>query len=240
MAQTTGTTIDHAGTQRVAARRGMVAMLWLAGLLLILLAVAAGRSIEDQLAATGMPDFSGGDVGQAELVPLLFAFAFPLGLALCALAALRTRRRGEGLPLPVTLGIGAIAVAAPVLVPVLLGRELVSYHFGAGGTVITLAALGAFWSLGRLRRGLPLAFVPALDLGLLGLLCFAAAAWNLCGSAAMPSFLLMPERLARLHTLPFAIGQMKSVLVLLALGWLLVMAGTMLAAGRIRGPARDG
>ena len=45
----------------------------------------------------------------------------------------------------------------------------------------------------------------------------AAAAWNLCGSAAMPSFLLMPERMAELETLPFAIGQMKSVLALLAL-----------------------
>jgi hypothetical protein len=39
--------------------------------------------------------------------------------------------------------------------------------------------------------------------------------------------------MAALQTLPFAIGQMKSVLVLLALGWTLVMLGAMLAARRV-------
>jgi hypothetical protein len=131
-------------------------------------------------------------------------------------------------------------VAAPVLIPVLAGRELVSHHFGAGGVTITVAALASFWSLGRLRQGLPAPFVPALDLALLGLLCFAAAAWNLCGSAAMPSFLLMPERMAELETLPFAIGQMKAVLALLALGWVLVMAATGLAASRLKRLAQVG
>jgi hypothetical protein len=240
MAPTNAPAIDRPGAAHAGRHRGGASALWLAGLLLILLAVTVGKSIEDQLAAAGMPDFSGADVSPAQLAPLLFAFAFPLGMALCAVGAMRTRRRGDGLALPVVLAAAAVIAAAPVLVPVLLGRELVSPQFGTGGIVIMLSALGAFWSLGRLRRGLPRPVVPALDLGLLGLLCFAAAAWNLCGSAAMPSFLLMPERMAELQTLPFAIGQMKSVLVQLALGWLLLMSAAMLAAARVQGLARDG
>jgi hypothetical protein len=206
--------------------------LWLAGIALILLAMTAGKSVEGYLEANGMPRLDGGPVHPLQLLPLLFAFAFPLGLALCAAGAMRPGRGREPTQLLVPV-VGLLAVAAPILVPVLLGRELVSYHFGVGGIIIALAALGAFAALGRLRRGLPRGFVPALDLGLLGLLCFAAAAWFLCGSAAMPSFLLMPERMAALQTLPFAIGQMKSVLVLLALGWTLVMLGAMLAARRV-------
>jgi hypothetical protein len=239
MAHTPATTIEAAAKPHQATGGTAGTALWIGGLVLILLALTVGKSIEDQLAATGMPDFSGGAVSPAQLAPLLFAFAFPLGLALCAAAAMRARR-GHGLAAPLVLAVGAIAVAAPVLVPVLAGRELVSHHFGAGGVTITVAALASFWSLGRLRQGLPAPFVPALDLALLGLLCFAAAAWNLCGSAAMPSFLLMPERMAELETLPFAIGQMKAVLALLALGWVLVMAATGLAASRLKRLAQVG
>lgn len=145
MNQSVVTAIDRSETGSATTRRVTAVALGLGGLALILLALTVGKAIEDQLAATGMPDL-GCDLSTAQL-------------------------------------------AAP--------------------------------------------FVPALDLGLLGLLCFAVAAWNLCGSAAMPSFLLMPERLAALQTLPFATGQMKSVLALLALGWVLLLIDALLAVARL-------
>lgn len=238
MDQPSASKIPAASQQPKAIISAVGAGLWISGLALILLALTVGKSIEDQLAATGMPNFNSGTVSPAQLAPLFFAFAFPLGLALCAAAAV-SRRPSAGPTTALMLAVGAFSVAAPVLVPVLAGRELVSYHFGAGGVTITLAALASFWSLGQLRQGLSRPFLPSLDLGLLGLLCFAAAAWYLCGSAAMPSFLLMPERMAELQTLPFAIGQMKSVLALLALGWVLVMVSAALAAAQLKRRPRD-
>lgn len=205
---------------------------WIIGIILILLAVTVGKSIEGQLEAGGMPNSGAGEASPAQLAALVFAFAFPLGFALCAMAVMHPRT-GTGLA-SIAAAIGAaLTVTAPVLVPLLLGRELISYHFGAGGIAITVAALGCFWFLGRLRRGIPVRFTPAVDLATLGLLCFTASAWNLCGSAAMPSFLLMPERLIELQSLPFAIGQMKSVLAQLVAGWTLMLAAAMLAAMRM-------
>ena len=213
-------------------KRGYGGAFWFTGLVLILLAITAGKSIESKLAVSGMPKFGAGEASLAELAALLFAFAFPLGFALCAMAVMRPRM-GTGLADIAVAVAAALTVTAPILVPLLLGRELVSYHFGTGGIAITIAALSCFWFLGRVRHDIPVRFTSAIDLTVLGLLCFAAAAWNLCGSAAMPSFLLMPERLLELQTLPFAIGQMKSVLGLLVAGWTLILAAVMLAAMRI-------
>jgi hypothetical protein len=208
--------------------------LWASGLALVAVAIGAGRAIEERLRATGMPDLGGGTPQLADIAPLLFAFAFPLGLALCAAAALdRGPRRNGVLPWLRFVPLAAVAVVAPVLVPSLLGREMISLHFGIGGVVITVSALGCFWAMGRLRASTPRPLLPSVDLALGALVCLAAAAWNLCGSAAMPSFLLMPERMEALGTLPFAIGQMKAVLALLALGWLLLMAAGVLAALRM-------
>jgi hypothetical protein len=239
MTQHPDATLETQDTRRQTTRPQTSSLLWTAGSVLIVLALSVGKAIEDHLASTGMPEFGRGAVSPDQLVPLLFAFAFPLGLSLCGIAALRAQAqgRGGGLASPLVLAVAAAVVTAPVLIPMLIGRELVSHHFGVGGIMITLSALVSFWSIGRLRRGLPRAFVPALDLALLGLLCFGAAAWNLCGTAAMPSFLLMPERVSELQTLPFAIGQMKSVLALFTLGWMLIMAAAMIAAWRMKARA---
>ncbi len=211
--------------------------LWISGLVLIVLSLTVGKLIEGQLAATGMPELSDGDLYGVEVIPLFFAFAFPLGLSLCAAAAIHSHPGGTFGRIAV-IAIGVLTVSAPVLVPFLLGRELISYHFGVGGFAITLAALSCFWLLGRLRSLVPGPMISVVDLTIVGLLCFAAAAWNLCGSAAMPSFLLMPERLMELDSLPFAIGQMKSVLALTLLGWLLLVAAAALAVARLKGFAK--
>jgi hypothetical protein len=225
---------NGAGPAPHARRLGVGRWLWAAGLALVALALGAGRAIEDRLRTNGLPDLSSAPPQLADLAPLLFAFALPLGLALCAAAALR-QSPGRNGPLPWLrfAPVAIFAVLAPVLVPSLLGREMISFHFGAGGILITVAALVCCWAVGLLRSGAPRALIPAVDLALGGLVCLVAAAWNLCGSAAMPSFLLMPERMQALDTLPFAIGQMKAVLTLLALGWVLLMCAATVAALRV-------
>ena len=225
---------NGADPSKRARRLGPGRSLWSVGLVLVAVALGAGRAIEDRLRATGMPDLGSGTPQLADFAPLLFAFAFPLGLALCAAAALRQGSGPNGAAAWLRFApVAIIVVLAPVLVPSLLGREMISFHFGIGGIVITISALVCFWAMGRLRAAATRALLPAVDLALAGLLCLVAAAWNLCGSAAMPSFLLMPDRMEALGTLPFAIGQMKAVLALLTLGWVLLMCAAALAALRI-------
>lgn len=184
------------------------------------------------------------DTAGAGLPPLLkpapwvFAFGFPVGLVLCALAV-RAPLAQAGTGRWVWIGAAVLLVAAPVLVPVLVGRAPSARFFGTGGVLIAVSAILTFLTLGRLRPALPAAARGALDLLVWGLACFAAAAWNLCGSAAMPSHLLEPETVLRLGTLPFAIGQMKTVLAQLALGWVLVLLAVLTAMRGVGASGRE-
>jgi hypothetical protein len=71
--------------------------------------------------------------------------------------------------------------------------------------------------------------VPALDFTASALCFFALAAWNLCGAAAMPAFLLFSERVVERGTGAFAVGQMKTVMALFVLGWLQLAVAIRLA-----------
>jgi hypothetical protein len=150
---------------------------------------------------------------------------------LCALAAGAPLRRGGPWP---RVGAAVLIVASPVLLPLLAGHEPAPGFFGTGGVLIAVCAVLTFLTLARLRPLLPAPARGALDLLVWGLACFAAAAWNLCGSAAMPSHLLAPETVLRLGTLPFAIGQMKTVQAQLALGWVLILLAALVAVRTAR------
>jgi hypothetical protein len=130
--------------------------------------------------------------------------------------------------------LAGIAVTAPIAVPAIAGRDPAPGYFGSGGVMIALCALLSLWQLGRIRALLAAPLTRAADLLIGALGCFAIAAWNLCGSAAMPSFLLEPQRVLDLGTLPFAIGQMKTVMALLAAGWLLVLLAAWSALRYLR------
>jgi hypothetical protein len=194
-------------------------------------AIWSGIRVEDRLHDSGMPAATAPLTGQ--LTPFLFAFGFPSGVALLALATQfppprsGARRWARGV-------FAGLAVTAPIMVPTVASRGLVPWQFGAGGTTIAVCAVLALWLLGRIRRAVPAALIGSVDLAIGALACFAMAAWNLCGSAAMPSFLLDPETVLRLGTLPFAIGQMKSVLALLVAGWVLVLIATWRALAFVR------
>jgi hypothetical protein len=64
-----------------------------------------------------------------------------------------------------------------------------------------------------------------VDLQGVGYLCFALAAWNLCGAATMPAFALEPEMMLTMGTQAFAIGQMKTIMLLFISGWLSSLLG---------------
>lgn len=206
--------------------------LWLAGALAMAAALGFGVLSEGLLrgSALGASDPARSPVER--VLPFLFAFGFPLGLGLCALAArLPLARSGAGRYAPAAAVV--LLTAAPLLVPVIAGRALVPGFFGVGGTLIAVAAALVFLLLGQVRRSAPADWARPLDLLLWGLACFAAAAWNLCGLLAMPSHLLFPEIALRLGTLPFAIGQAKTVMVLFAVGWLLVLLAAAAARTRV-------
>ena len=122
-----------------------------------------------------------------------------------------------GAMLPV--GLGILIAASAILVPILVGRETGGYYFGAGGVAIMIAVLIFLWFWGQLRSQIPAVAIHAWDLVAAGGVCLAVAAWNLCGAAAMPSFLLFPEQAIAFRTHSFAVGQMKSVMAMSVTGW---------------------
>jgi len=203
--------------------------LFIAGILLILVIFVIGRGMQPEIERLGMDAYqrSHGLVGLLRF--FLFAFGFPLALGLCALGALR---RGPTRPLTTTLLVIVVVISsfAAILVPLLFGRQPAPAFFGIGGISITVLVLIGTWTWGGYRRRLSDAMRRAVDLQAIGYLMFALAAWDLCGSVGMPSFLIYPEQAVELGTQAFARGQVKTVMVLLVLGWLFSVLGMRRAA----------
>lgn len=237
----TETAVPPMNTTTADSRRGAGAslLLWCVGVLCMAAATWFGIQVEGQLHQAPLGPLDPGQPLVRQVAPWFFAFGFPVGLALCALATRLPRPDARTGPWPLLAAAGLL-VAAPVLVSVLAGRAPSPGFFGTGGVVIALCAVLTFLVLGRLRRTLPGDLRVALDLLVWGLACFAVAAWNLCGTAAMPSHLLSPETVLRLGTLPFAIGQMKTVQALLAVGWVLVLLAALAALRRRPAPPAGG
>ena len=63
---------------------------------------------------------------------------------------------------------------------------------------------------------------------------FALAAWNMCGFGGAPSFALFPEKMLTHDSQAFAIGQLKSVMAFIVLGWLFTALGFFMAARAAR------
>jgi hypothetical protein len=194
---------------------------WLFGIGLAVAAasVITGYAIAPRLSALGINGFTAqyGIIGALGFAG--FAFGVPLGLAISALGALdpardsRSQRLRDAVFL---LGVGALAV----LVPLVAGRQPDALWFGAGGWLLLLLILATLWLWGARRAALSRGERMAADLQGAGYVCFALAAWNLCGIAAMPSFALEPQRMLALGSHAFAVGQTKTVMALLLLGWL--------------------
>jgi hypothetical protein len=200
--------------------------LYLGGALLAVISVILGNALQGELRTLPMDQV----VQQRDLTTLKFlgfAFGFPLGIGLTVIGSL-LRSETSASRLFLFLAPVIATVVAALVVPSLAGRELDGWFFATGGYLILVMVLGLVWLWGQYRSGLQPKYRGAADLQGLGYLCFALAAWNLCGAATMPSFLLEPVMLATMNSLAFATGQMKTVMALFVLGWLFSLIGLWL------------
>ena len=197
--------------------------LFMAGAALTITSVLLGNSLQTELRTTPIEQLMNAR-NLDSLRVMGFAFGFPLGVGISLLGALL----GSGAGFPRALAFALLVLAGvliPGLVPELAGRELSAGFFGTGGYLIMLLVLGLIWVWGRYRSKVRPAARSGVDLQGIGYLCFALAAWNLCGAATMPSFALEPEMMLSMGSRAFAIGQMKSIMVLFVLGWIASLAG---------------
>jgi hypothetical protein len=203
-------------------RFGLV--MFLAGAAVMAGDVVYGKLIQDEVARLGMSGLAA-EQGQAGLGKLmLFAFSFPLGMGLSLLgaalfggtAASRAGRLG---------GVALVLVLVPMFLPEVIGKQHSPRYFGYGGITIMVLVAAAIWFWGNYRLRLNDAKRVAADWQGLGYLAFALAAWNLCGFGSMPSFALYPEKMIALNAIPFAVGQLKSIMALFILGWAFTAIG---------------
>lgn len=189
------------------------------GLAVAVASVITGYVIDPRLSTLGINGFTAqygifGALGFAG-----FAFGVPLGIAISALGAFDPVRDSRMHRVRGTVLLLCV-VALPMLVPLVGGRQPDVSWFGAGGWLLLLLILATLWLWGARRAALPPEGRMAADLQGAGYVCFALATWNLCGIAAMPSFALEPQRMLALGSHAFAVGQTKTVMALLLLGWL--------------------
>lgn len=208
-------------------------LLFVAGILLMVGDVWYGKSIQTELTAIGLAGIEAryGQAGVAKI--LAFAFSYPLGVALCLLGA--SLLAGITGPRAARLGgFALLALLVPLLSPGILGTQHSPQYFGLGGIILLALTVLMLWYWGKFRRRVSAALRTAVDWQVLGYFAFALAAWNLCGVGGMPGFVLYPEKVAALQSLPFAVAQLKAVMALFILGFLFTVIGLRRAAQVVR------
>ena len=197
------------------------------------LSAIMGKVLQPQLYELGISGLQKTH-GITGMVPaMVFFFSFPVGLVICLLGAINMRSHLTGHVWPYAL-LAVPGVAIVVLVPMVFGREVSTSYFGIGGVSILLLAAASIYYWGCYRARQRASSHAALDFQAIGYLCFALAAWNLCGFGGIPSFALYPEKMIALGARGFAVGQLKSVMAFFVLGWLFTMLGFFKAARAAR------
>ena len=199
------------------------------GLVVMISAVLMGNSIQPEVGELGMDAYLAQNGANGWLGFMLFAFGFPLGLGICA-TGLFAASGGKGVGL---LPFGLLLLTAallPLLVPLLLGRQPGTVFFGSAGNILLLLIVVTLWLWGLHRNGLEVRCRAFCCFQGAGYICFAMAAWNLCGVGGMPAYAMTPERMLATGSRDFATGQMKAVMLLLLLGWLMTLFGYYLTA----------
>jgi len=194
------------------------------GLIVMISSVLTGISIQPEVGRLGMDAYLAQQGAPGQLGFMLFAFGFPLGLCICA-AGLFAASGGKGMGLLPFGLLLLVAALLPFLVPFLIGKQPSAAFFGSAGYLLLPLIVLTFWLWGSYRTSLQQAERLAADFQGAGYVCFAMAAWNLCGVGGMPSFALTPEKMLATGSINFATGQMKTVMLLLLSGWLLTLLG---------------
>jgi hypothetical protein len=194
------------------------------GLTLMALSAIMGKVLQSRLFDVGLTGFQQ-DHGIAGMVlAMAFFFSFPVGLVICLMGAVTMSRSLTGRIWPFAL-LAIPGIAVVILVPMVFGRGLSASYFGIGGVSILMLSAATIYYWGVYRSRQPGSRHAALDLQAIGYLCFALAAWNICGFGSVPSFALFPEKMIALGSRDFAVGQLKSIMALFVLGWLFTMLG---------------
>lgn len=198
-------------------------IIFLFGIAFILATVLLGYQLEPVLQKKTLQQLTQSQDPMMAMV-LIFAFGFPLGVVALFAGVLIICR--ENLSKTITIiAIGVLLVSLAAVVPAVFGREIDAIYFGAGGWAILLSVIISFWFWAQHRSRLEASARAVSDLKALGYVCFALAAWSVCGFATMPSFALYPEKMIELGARPFAIGQLKAVMAYFVLGWIFTAAG---------------
>ncbi len=208
-------------------------LVFVVGLTIMALSAIMGKVLQSQLFELGMTGFQQA-YGVTGMIPaMVFFFSFPVGLVICLMGAVTMSRSLTGRVWPFAL-LAIPGIAIVIFVPMIFGRGSSASYFGIGGVLILVLAAATVYYWGSYRARQPASRHAALDLQAIGYLCFALAAWNLCGFGSVPSFALFPEKMIALGSRDFAVGQLKSIMAFFVLGWLFTMLGFFKAsrAGR--------
>jgi len=205
--------------------------LFIFGTIFILCTVAIGFFVERELFSRVMfyiqqkklPPF-GEFYPYQMLLTMLFAFGLPLGMVFTFIYVIRhTEPPSLYVRRLILSGFGIFSIV--ILTPVIFGRELGNLFFGVMGISIIVFVLLTFWFTSKFRNRLDKAARVALDFKLLGYLCFGIVTWQVCGFANAPGFAIYPEKMIELGVKPFAVGQLKSIMIYFSVGWILTAIG---------------
>lgn len=198
-------------------------LLFLLGACIAVGCVLLGYVLEDTIKNTSLDALrqqSPKDMG----LFFVFAFGTPLGFVIMLVSAMWYSAKRFS-----NIGVYAASAAAflsfIILIPHAFGREISATYFGMGGYIILACIIVTFWFWKKYRSALTTSQKAPVDLQAMGYLCFAMAAWNLCGFGAAPSFALYPEKMIEYGTQPFAVGQLKAIQAYLVCGWLFTTMG---------------
>ena len=205
--------------------------LFIFGTIFIVCTVAIGFFIERELFSRVMfyiqqktlPPF-GEFYPYQMLLTMLFAFGLPLGMVFTFMYVIRhTEPPSPYVRRLILSGFGIFSIV--ILTPVIFGREQDNLFFGVMGISIIVSVLLTFWFTSKSRHRLDKAARVAMDFKLLGYLCFGIVTWQVCGFANAPGFAIYPEKMIELGVQPFAVGQLKSIMIYFIVGWILTAIG---------------
>lgn len=221
----------------LARRLGRVA--FLAGFALMVGSALVGRIVQPALTEIGLDAYRASGFGIDALAFYMFVLGFPIGLCACLMGVVMIgEKRWSGAWLFGSLVIPGTAIVT--VYPAILGKQPSPAYFGIGGMCILLLVTFVVWCWGVCRVRHVGRRRAAHDLQAIGYLCFALAAWNVCGFASVPSLALFPEKMLALGTREFATGHLKAVMALFVLGWLFTAMGFhQVMRGSVSGDARS-
>lgn len=199
-------------------------ILFFLGIILMITTVLLGEFIQEEVETLGMQGYMEAGPGENKLIMLFFAFGFPLGIGL-VMAASIISGRGSKTTVRWFLAAAIAGVVLTLLIHGILGTGHSPVYFGVGGVTIMVLIIAVAWYWSVYRAGLDEKLQKASDFQAIGYLCFALAAWNLCGVGSIPGMAMYPEKMLTLEPRFFAVAQMKAVMAFFVLGWIFTVIG---------------